>query len=147
MRRNRIVCLILALTVFTGCCASGSADTLKLPENPKILGEEASFGDGSPETVVLPEGLESSEGKAFAESGVPTVNPGDLRAEIAEDAFDGTPWIRKYGEQPDGTVVITGYNGDSGRCRRDRQLCLCRGAPDYERGDPLTCGFHRRGSV
>ena len=92
------------------------------------------MGDASLKTVVLPDGLETIQARAFAGSGVTAANLPDTLTFIAEDAFDDTSitdlqvnegtyaytWAMehdyldwKWEEQEDGTVVITAYRGSA----------------------------------
>ena len=74
-RGKSVVCLMLTglLCLFAAC---GFAATLTLPANLKTIQEEAFYGDTSLDEVVLPEGLERIESRAFAESSVKEIKEG-----------------------------------------------------------------------
>jgi len=124
-------------------CSAGLAETLTLPADLMMVEAEAFMGDASLKTVVLPDGLQTIQTKAFAGSGVTDVNLPDTLTFIAEDAFDDThianlqvsegtyayTWAMehdyldwKWEDQPDGTVAITGYNGSQTEVNIPAQL-------------------------
>ena len=88
---RRFLALFLALTFMV---SSGLADTLVLPSELKVIGEEAFAGSFSFDEVVLPENIESIENRAFADSSLKRINlPSSLNS-IADDAFEGTEAVQ-----------------------------------------------------
>ena len=66
---------------------------LELPKALKAVEEEAFYGDTTLDRVMLPEGLETIEARAFANSGLTEINlPGSIR-HIDDTAFDDLGWI------------------------------------------------------
>ena len=123
---------MLAVLCLAALCSAGLAETLTLPNHLTSVQEYAFYGNTALKTVVLPEGLQTIQAKAFASSGVTAVNLPDSLTFIAEDAFDKTyitdftvkegtyayTWVKEHGYfdwkwevQQDGTAVITAYTG------------------------------------
>lgn len=70
-------------------CINGALaeKTLNIPASVKIIEEEAFYGDSSLDVVVLPEGVEAIDSRAFLGSGLRKINlPASLKA-IADDAL------------------------------------------------------------
>ena len=84
-----LLIILLAICVIASGTAA-PADTLTLPADMTAVEDQAFFGDGSLETVVLPDGIRTIGSKAFAGSGVKNVNLPDSLTFIADDAFDDT---------------------------------------------------------
>ncbi len=64
------------------------ADTLALPDDLVIIEDEAFCKNTSLDTVLLPEGIQQIGSRAFAESGLTSVNLPDSLTGIADNAFD-----------------------------------------------------------
>ena len=90
MKRFRIVFLLALAVALAGVCQVCFAETVTLPADLTSVEDGAFFGDGSLETVILPESIRTIGSKAFAGSGVTTVNLPDSLEYIADDAFDDT---------------------------------------------------------
>ena len=73
------------------------ADLLTLPEDLKTISEEAFYGDSSLDEVVLPEGIERIESRAFANTSVKKVYFPDSLNYIAPDAFSGSTQVTGWG--------------------------------------------------
>ena len=130
MKKTFLFLITLLAVLFIALGTAALADTLTLPADLTAVDDQAFYGDQSLGTVVLPEHLETIGSKAFAGSGVKTVNLPDSLTFIADDAFDDTAvtaltvnegtyaytWAVNHGyfgweydELLDGTVEITGY--------------------------------------
>ena len=132
---------LLSLMLAIGIC-SASAGIMTFPAGIKVIGEEAFRLVAGATELILPEGVERIESKAFAGTSLQNVSlPASLEY-IADDAFDptvyfivirGTPaarwaeekeWPHTYGGETTGLViktdwddtehrmVITDYTGD-----------------------------------
>ncbi len=65
------------------------AETLTMPSNLQVIGEEAFYDDISIERVILPAGILRIDARAFARSGLKRINLPATLEYIAPDAFDG----------------------------------------------------------
>ena len=87
---QKLLLLVLVLSLLLGVGAEAWAETLTLPSTLKTIGEEAFAGDSSLDDVVIPDGTVSIGSRAFADSSLTRINlPFSLNS-IAEDAFQGT---------------------------------------------------------
>lgn len=80
-------------------CVLGAAQplpSLDLPKDLKVIGERAFSGTPSVQAVVLPDGAERIESRAFAESGVREAYIPASVSYIAPDAFDGCEDLRVF---------------------------------------------------
>ena len=91
IRKKRLLlyCILLAAIFFSLPAAAEPADPSVLPEDLKIIGEEA-FARSSFTELQLPAGVEEIHSRAFAESTLTAVNLPSSLTYIADDAFDGT---------------------------------------------------------
>ena len=87
---QRLIALVLTLSLFSSIGPGAWAETLKLPASLKVIGEEAFAGDSSLDKVVIPEGVESIGPRAFADSSVKSVVLPASVTDIADDAFSGS---------------------------------------------------------
>ena len=93
---------LIACAVFLAmvcACAMGMAEqalSLELPKELKVIGERAFSGTPSIQTVVVPDGAERIESRAFAESGVREAYIPASVSYIAPDAFDGCEDLRVF---------------------------------------------------
>ena len=72
------------------CFVWGSAlAELVIPTGTTVIGDSAFYGDSSLNVVVLPNGIQRIETKAFRNCGLTRVNLPDSLIYIADDAFDG----------------------------------------------------------
>lgn len=84
---QKLISLLLTLSMFWGISAGAWADTLTLPRSIRVIEEEAFAGNTALDEVVIPEGLESIGPRAFADSSVKSVELPASVTDIAEDAF------------------------------------------------------------
>ncbi len=77
--------LLMAAVLQAGKAQAG---TLTIPAGTTVIEEEAFYGDPSLDQVILPEGLQRIESRAFAGSSVTLLNLPSTLEYIAEDAFD-----------------------------------------------------------
>lgn len=78
-------------------------DILRLPANLRTIEAEAFYGDTSLNYLILPEGIQRIESKAFANSSLRRIYLPDSISYIAPDAFEQCPWVVGYG--PDETYA------------------------------------------
>ena len=77
-----LLCLLL-------CAAgAGSAETLLIPADCRVIEAEAFFGDAGFDEAVLPEGVETVGSRAFAGTGLLRISLPASLVSIAEDALD-----------------------------------------------------------
>ena len=88
MNGRRIVSMLLLTAALCLYTATGLAATLTLPASLTVIDEEAFYGAQMLDEVVLPEGIERIESRAFAESTVSSINLPESIEYIADDAFD-----------------------------------------------------------
>ena len=125
-----ILFLLLASVLFTCAGSAEEPGTAVLPEDLRIVEEEA-FLHASFSQIQLPPGVEEIHARAFAESALTEVFLPESLTYIADDAFDGPDrvtvaavrhsyawrWAVRngyiayltYTENPDGTLTITGF--------------------------------------
>ena len=136
-----LVAVLICIAVLLLCPLVSMAEggnVLTLPKDLKVIEEEAFYGSASLDKVVLPEGVEEIQSKAFAGSTLKEINLPDSITYIAEDAFadsglekvvarDGTyayEWAlrHRYFDNPasdfeytisDGKCIITKYIGSA----------------------------------
>ena len=114
---RKIVSILLALMLLTAWAATGD-EALTMPDDLKIIKPSAFYGDTSLDRVVLPEGVEEIESKAFAGSTLSEINLPASLTFISRSAFDGPDkvhveaqkgtyaykWAVKYGYIEDESV-------------------------------------------
>ena len=84
----RILLLLAALMLFSVSAAADGESVLTLPENLKVVPEEAFLGNGATTLVISP-GCEAIRGNAFGNSRLRTVSVPESVTQIAENAFAG----------------------------------------------------------
>lgn len=89
MKRLTACLLFLAMALACTCGTAEPLSAIYLPKGLKLIAESAFVGTSSFEKVVLPEGAERIESRAFASSGVREAYIPASVEYIAEDAFDG----------------------------------------------------------
>ena len=92
MKLKNIIVLtaLLAVMAIYACTANAEAvQTLNLPANLEVVGEQAFFQATSLNKVIVPEGTTTIEGKAFAYSSLQEISLPRSLTSIAEDAFEG----------------------------------------------------------
>ena len=99
-RTEKVLPALVMLAVFTALILSAypegcRAETFTIPEDTRIIGEEAFAGCTGIQNAVLPEGVEEIRGKAFADTEIYTLTLPESMTSIAADAFDGvtTPML------------------------------------------------------
>lgn len=83
------VLAILAVFITASVPGGSRAEALTIPEESRIIGEEAFAGCTGIRSVYLPEGVEEIRERAFAETEIYTVEMPESVESIAADAFDG----------------------------------------------------------
>ena len=83
------VLAILAVIITAAVPGGSQAEELTIPEESRIIGEEAFAGCTGIRSVYLPEGVEEIRERAFAETEIYTVEMPESVESIAADAFDG----------------------------------------------------------
>ena len=86
---KKLTAIALTLAMLTSPF-SAFADTLALPSSVRVISEAAFEGDQQLDQVILPEGVEVIDSRAFANSSLNAVNLPDSLYYIADDAFDDT---------------------------------------------------------
>lgn len=140
VRKLMIALSVMAVFLFS---SQGFAAELTLPDQVKVIQEEAFAGDTSLYEVALPEGITTIESRAFAYSSLARINLPSSLTSIAEDAFEGIDellveapegsyayeWALEkqfiwhsasledftFGTIDDLTCQITAYHGDGGK--------------------------------
>lgn len=131
--------ILLAFFLLMAALAAGKAlaGTLTIPAGTTVIEEEAFYGDASLDEVILPEGLERIESRAFAGSSVTLLNLPSTLEYIAEDAFEGCEngleiigvegnnyawnWGRDHGYCRIYTALLIGEEGFSTVATRNRR--------------------------
>ncbi len=87
--RKALAYILVLMLLFADLGAIAEGLTLKLPAALKTVGEEAFYGNTSLGKVVVPDGTDRIEARAFANSSVSEVELPDTLTYIADDAFAG----------------------------------------------------------
>lgn len=98
MNMNKLIALLLVVSLFATALPVSFASTLTLPGSVERIEKEAFAGDNSLEDVVLPEGVKRIESRAFADSSLSWINLPSSLEYIAADAFENTPNSMFYAE-------------------------------------------------
>lgn len=88
-RYTRWIAGLMVVALLTAACCPALAQSVAIPADAKRIGESAFEGDTSLDEVVLPEGIERIEARAFADSSLNAINLPRSLEFIAEDAFQG----------------------------------------------------------
>jgi len=91
---RRIACCLLLLIAAVWSAAAAETGTLTLPEDLKIIEEEAFAGSTSIRKVIIPDGTTEIRTRAFAGSSLEEVYLPDSLTFIAEDAFEGCETLK-----------------------------------------------------
>lgn len=116
---HRILAFILVLVMVfadSGVVALAQG-VLTMPEQLKIIDEEAFYGSSSIDKVTLPEGVTEIRSRAFANSTLSEINLPDSLTSIADDAFDGPEKVKvsaNYNSTAYKWAVRNGYDPDIG---------------------------------
>ena len=86
-------CLTLILLITLVPYSARSENTAVLPNNIKIIEEQAFYGLAFLHEIILPEGIQEIHSQAFAYSGLTKVNLPSSLCSIADDAFAGCDQI------------------------------------------------------
>ena len=86
--RKALAYILVLMLLFADLGAIAEGLTLKLPAALKTVGEEAFYGNTSLGKVVVPDGTDRIEARAFAYSSVSEVELPDTLTYIADDAFE-----------------------------------------------------------
>ncbi len=99
-RKRRVIPLLMLTTlILMSLSVCAFADALQIPAEVNRIEEEAFAGDLGIDEVVLPDGIEYIGPRAFAYSGLRTINlPASLRS-IADDAFEGLTDVAIYADE------------------------------------------------
>lgn len=114
---KRLLGLLLAAALLAGCLGAAAEVELSLPGALRVIGEEAFAGLAGGARVILPDGVEEIQSRAFADSDIGEINlPGSLKYDkIAADAFDGATvavMTAEEGTEAYAWAVDHGYIGE-----------------------------------
>lgn len=108
-----LVCVLISADVMA--IAEEVLNILQLPSALKVIEEEAFYGDTSLEKVIVPEGAEKIEGKAFADSSIAEIELPESLEEISDNAFEGVEGLKVSAPEDSyayGWAVDNGYIGN-----------------------------------
>ena len=88
-KKHLCLCFVVFLQSLIFFLSANANDTLKLPQNTKIIEREAFYGNQSINKVILSGNVSEIRNRAFANSSLSKINLPKSISYIAEDAFDG----------------------------------------------------------